>query len=326
MSEVDEGPPKYDVAISFLARDELVARELHDLLVGLNVFFFPRKQEELAGTDGLESMRAPFVGARLVVVLFRAPWGETNWTRVEQTAITDRCLKQGWKGLLFVQLDGTSALPAWLPETHVRFAIEQYGIEQLAGAVKMRVQELGGHISKATALDKARQVRRDADLIADQRSLFRDTGWINSSLHRHIEDVMRTVVALVDDINRELGSGHVAIAEGRRCIIRDGRVSLNVGWRQSIANSVEDEAELIAADFNGPLYMPSERMMTVFPPREIKRLTFTPSLSLAREICWRQRGGKPSLLSGDDLAQQIVTLFLELVARADRGQVEFAYT
>ena len=50
--------PKYDVAISFLAEDISIAQAMHDKLsVGLDVFFFPRNQEELAGTIGLESMR-----------------------------------------------------------------------------------------------------------------------------------------------------------------------------------------------------------------------------------------------------------------------------
>ena len=97
---------RYDVAISFLARDEPIAVEFYSKLAdGLNVFFFPRNQEELAGSDGLESMRAPFLDARVVVVLFRAPWGETPWTRVEQTAMTDRALQEGWDFILFVMLN-----------------------------------------------------------------------------------------------------------------------------------------------------------------------------------------------------------------------------
>jgi hypothetical protein len=48
--------PKYDVAISFLSKDSHTAAALNDRLSeGLNVFFFPRRQEELAGTEGLES-------------------------------------------------------------------------------------------------------------------------------------------------------------------------------------------------------------------------------------------------------------------------------
>ena len=43
--------PTYDVAISFLVRDESIAAEMNRLLSqGLKVFFFPHKQEELAGT------------------------------------------------------------------------------------------------------------------------------------------------------------------------------------------------------------------------------------------------------------------------------------
>jgi hypothetical protein len=36
-------------------------------LGGLNVFFYPHKQEDLIGSNGLESMRAPFLGARVSV-------------------------------------------------------------------------------------------------------------------------------------------------------------------------------------------------------------------------------------------------------------------
>ena len=63
--------PKYDVAISFLTKDGSVAAALNEKLSeGLSVFFFPRRQEELAGTDGLESMRQPFLeDSRVMVVL-----------------------------------------------------------------------------------------------------------------------------------------------------------------------------------------------------------------------------------------------------------------
>jgi hypothetical protein len=118
---IDE--PKYDVAISFLSKDEPTGAALHDRLSdGLEVFFYPRSQEELAGTDGLETMRRPFIDeSRVTVVLYREPWGKTPWTRVEQTAIQERCLNHGWHSLFFMTLDKTSAIPIWLPQNHVRF-------------------------------------------------------------------------------------------------------------------------------------------------------------------------------------------------------------
>lgn len=89
-----ETPPKYDVAISFLSEDEPIATALHARLSsGLTVFYYPRSQEELAGTDGLESMRQPFLDeTRVAVVLYKERWGKTPWTRVEETAIKDGCL------------------------------------------------------------------------------------------------------------------------------------------------------------------------------------------------------------------------------------------
>src|SRR3978361_2041749 len=121
-----EREPIYDVAISFLARDQSIAGALADRLSEtLKVFYFPRAQEALAGTDGLESMRTPFVSdSRIAVILCREPWGETEWTRLEESAIKDGCLQRGWPTLLFVQLDKAGKLPVWLPHTHVRFVFD----------------------------------------------------------------------------------------------------------------------------------------------------------------------------------------------------------
>ena len=124
---------KYDVAISFLASDEPIAKDLYSRLEGLNVFFFPRNQEELAGTDGLESMRSPFINSRVAVVLLRDRWGNTPWTGVEAQAIEDQCLQTQYRGLLFVQLEKTARHPKWLPQTHVRFNMSDFGMERSLG-------------------------------------------------------------------------------------------------------------------------------------------------------------------------------------------------
>ena len=56
----------YNVAISFLVADEPIAKSLFDLLEGsgLRVFFFPRPGEKIAGTNGMETIRAPFLRLR----------------------------------------------------------------------------------------------------------------------------------------------------------------------------------------------------------------------------------------------------------------------
>jgi hypothetical protein len=75
--------PKYDVAISFLSRDEPTAAALHEhLSEGLEVFFYPRSQEDLAGTNGLESMKEPFADNSRVSYYFGS--------------LGDKLLGQGW--------------------------------------------------------------------------------------------------------------------------------------------------------------------------------------------------------------------------------------
>jgi hypothetical protein len=89
-----ENDEKYDVAISVLVQDVALAQSLYDKLSeGLRVFFFPRSQEDLAGTDGLESMRVAFKNDSLLnVVLYPERWGNTPWTAVEAAAVKDSCL------------------------------------------------------------------------------------------------------------------------------------------------------------------------------------------------------------------------------------------
>ena len=75
----------YDVAFSFLARDEPIANQLNDLVQErLKTFLYSKHQEEIAGTDGEKAFNEVFGDqARIVVVLYRSGWGKTAWTRIE---------------------------------------------------------------------------------------------------------------------------------------------------------------------------------------------------------------------------------------------------
>jgi hypothetical protein len=108
--------PIYDVAISFLYQDIALAQALYDeLSKTLEVFFFPRNQEELARTDGLDSMRAPFRSqSRLNLVLYRPKWGHTPWTGVEEVAVKESCLATSFKSVFFFVIEPTQEIPPWV--------------------------------------------------------------------------------------------------------------------------------------------------------------------------------------------------------------------
>jgi len=148
--------PKDDIAISFLSKDVRTAEALHERLSqNLKVFFYPRSQEELAGTDGMVTMKEPFLKSRLTVVLYRKDWGLTPWTRVEQTAIQERCLASGWGGLFFIVLDRNDPIPTWLPNNYVRFNWEDFGLDEAVGAIKARALEQGAEPSRLTPAKRA---------------------------------------------------------------------------------------------------------------------------------------------------------------------------
>ena len=155
--------PLYDVAISFLRRDEPLALELESKLsANLKVFVYSKKQDQSAGTDGMESFREVFRSeSRLNVVLFRTGWGETRFTRVELAAIKDRCFAEGWDGL-FVMLESGQQPPPWLPEMNIRLDYSLYGLDQLIGAIKTRVQKLGGLLHKEDAVTRARRAEAES--------------------------------------------------------------------------------------------------------------------------------------------------------------------
>ena len=159
----------YDVAISFLSGDEPLALKLYEKLSeGLSVFLYSKKQEQLAGTDGLESFRQAFFSkSLLIVVLYRDGWGQTRWTAVEELAIKERMFNGGWHSLLFVMLDQQSKYPAWLPETHIRLDYTRFA-DNLVGASTLRVIELGGKLKIETALEKARRMEAVAKAQAER--------------------------------------------------------------------------------------------------------------------------------------------------------------
>jgi hypothetical protein len=319
--------PKYDVAISFLAKDEVIAKDLYDRLSEVfKVFYFPHNQEELVGTNGLESMREPFFDSRVVVVLYRDPWGKTPWTGVEETAIGERCLKQGWPGLVFVNLDQTSVTPKWVPTTHVRFGMQAYGMEGLVGVIKARVQEHGGKLVPANAMTEMARIQREANFLADREALMRDRRWIEGTVHANIKQSLQDVIALMEKANTDHEFNILGKADGTVCVMRSGFVSIGVGWHQPIFNRVDDddhhgECFLRASEFSGTLILPGERAWVMHQPTELKRHKFRVDVSDTRELIWKE-SGKKTVIAAPMLADHIMRIFLDLLSRANRGKVQ----
>jgi hypothetical protein len=313
---------KFDVAISFLNRDEPLAVELHDRLSEyLSVFVYSKHQESLAGTDGLDSFRAAFRSdSRLIVVLYRDGWGDTPWTRVEETAIKERVLADGWDCLFFVMLERTASPPKWLPKTYLRFNFEEYGIEQAVGAIKTRLQEIGGTLKPLDVLQQAKTVERRAAFFAERERLF--------TSHEGVQAFRQVVVSLFEHVEQRIAeinsSTSVKARVGRTasaCIVTNGRVSLVLSWHPRAANRLDD-SPLIVREFNAAVLLPGERGTYLREPLEISESRYQPELSMGGAWCWVREAKPKEHLTSDQVGDICVSSFLRLVDMVASGKLE----
>lgn len=313
----------FDVAISFLVADEKLASAIRSKLGGLKVFFYPHNQEELMGTNGLESMRAPFLSARVNVVLYRERYGKTPWTGVELAAVQDSCLQTGFRGLLFVQLDKQDRKPDWLPDTHIRCVFGDFTIDQLVGAIKNKVQELGGMIQRADAMSEARRVKQEAEYLADRNAMMRDRRWIEGTVHRLLREAFQNV----EDLAKRANNHGVQIACGfdsyKKCVMRSGLVSLGCYWRQPIFNDVganpHGDCYLAIVEWSGPQLLPGERGWFTHEPRLVREHRIKVDVNECRNLVWLD--GEEQI-EPERLADHIVTILMGLISKANRGEID----
>jgi hypothetical protein len=133
---------EFDVAFSFLQEDEPLVKEVGDRIRDrAKVFLYSEQQKKLIANDGVDAFSQVFrMEARVVVILYREPWGKTKWTRIEETAIKSRQLDEGFKFLVVVSLDGTH--PVWYPDTWIWGDLQRYGIDGLASVIENRIQRV----------------------------------------------------------------------------------------------------------------------------------------------------------------------------------------
>jgi hypothetical protein len=314
----------HDIAISFLSGDEPLAVRIHDELTEkLSVFVYSKRQEQLAGTDGLESFRKAFLSdARLVVVLYRDGWGKTRWTAVEELAIKDRIFDGGWNSLLFVMLDEKATPPAWLPKTHIRFNYGSYG-DDLIGAIKMRAQGLGSSLKVETATERAKRAQsiellraeRDRMLLANGSAAVRaEHQALRVQLDRKISDIQKELTT----IRLEYG------ADSHEYVIRTEAISLNFYLH---ATAPATQSRIVIQRFDAPLILPSDRSRRMFlpgeSPRMISKEEFFFDYDTACGWCWRkrERGSQETLLSTVSLAEYLLKCVFDIHEQLKAGKI-----
>jgi len=306
---------EFDAAISFLSQDAGFAERLKDAIgPSLNVFVYSRNQETVAATDGMDSFHTVFrQRARLSVVLYRTGWGNTQWTGVEEVAIKDRCLATKYRSLALVNLDA-SKTPDWVPDSYIYLDAAAYSVEQLAGVIKSRCQDLGSTIRKVSLADRAAQVEKQRAFDAETVRLLEGgtAEWIQArdALTNAVEAEARKVAE---------GTGWV-IACGPGALIGGFAViaasqSLQIKEVERYANTARN-AYLEVREYDSKLLVerPGERYTATGPLEVVLttrvKIRRTPSMGW----CWEMDG---KTRSAEHTAEAIVEKLV------DRVEAEF---
>jgi hypothetical protein len=193
---------QYDVAFSFVAQDEALATELDELLSPrVRTFLYSKKQEQLGGTDGEATFNAVFgQQSRIVVILHRAAWGETPWTRIEATAIRNRAMDHGYDFALFIPLDKPPNLPNWVPRNRLWIGLERWGVAAAAAVIEARIHDQGGAPREESLEERAARQARALEFKAERDHSLRSHAGIEA-FRRESKSLSAAIKHGVDRIN-----------------------------------------------------------------------------------------------------------------------------
>jgi hypothetical protein len=312
-------PYEYDVAFSFHSIDEGLAEQLNDLLQDrCKTFLYSKRQEVLVGTDGEQRFNSVFgVGARCVVVFYRKEWGETPFTRIEQTAIRNRAFTAGYDFTIVIPTETPPSVPPWLPKTRLWYGLSRFGLEGAAAVVEARVQELGGEPRIESVQDRAARLQRVEDF-KKARKRFQDSaegvgraneafGLLTEKLQADAAGIVATNVSLTSLKVRKI-QDYWLISGLRVCVV--------VSWQMRYNNSL-DGSVLRADTYTGVPRLPG-LIPDMDEPRRLARAEFNYELIGSDRQAFVERAGKKRTFSPEELSDYLLRAYMDAAERYER--------
>jgi hypothetical protein len=323
MKNSDTHPPVpdyVDAAFSLLAGDAEVAERLRDILVTkMRVFLWSDAQKDIAGKNGVAVFTELYEKrASLVVVLYRAGYGQTNWTRVEETAITSKLVHSGWKHVLIVSLDGTK--PSWAPASQLWFGLKQFGEEALADVIAARFHDLGSAPQPETIIERAGRVGTDREARkAAERWRNSDQGVLEAQAE--VERLWKLLAQKVSGINAAQSAIRIDLRTSPDQVrhLRVDSAWTTMSWWLRYANVLSGSRLYVAE------YAISKSSRSFVDPETQPPLAetyFLPFLDWrTNEIVWRERDGSDPDVATDPghSTERLVDVLLGQLMDRDGG-------
>jgi hypothetical protein len=244
---------EYDVAFSFCHEDELLATQLNELICDrYKTFIYYEQQQRLSGKDGEVEFKRVFSSeARVVVILYRKKWGETQFTRYECEAIRERGAEHGYDFTLLVPTEKEILLPAWFPKYRLWHLLERYGIEGAASVIESRIQENNGIIKEENAEEKAKRLQRKILFEAQKRNFLYSTNGVEAATQER-----ETLFSIIEDIadkstNKEIGLNFIVKRSDEYCNFFNQDFCIHITWNLTYRDSLYNSS--LQAELTKPL-------------------------------------------------------------------------
>jgi hypothetical protein len=231
---------KYDVAFSLVSGDEPLAQQIADLLSDrYKMFLYTERQRELAGTDGEVTFKSIFAReSRFVVVLHRARWGQTPWTRMEEEAIRGRAYEEGYDFVKFIPLDEKPSLPQYLPKTQLWINALRLGAKGAASVIEARLEELGAISRREDAVDRAARLERAINY-EKRREMFASSPAGVSASDASFEAIALAVESKIAEIKARGVSVSFSTKRERNAVVVLGLSrGMRIHWVRQYANTL----------------------------------------------------------------------------------------
>ena len=301
---------KYDIAFSFLQRDEELAFKIsNELSARLTTFIYSEKQKELAGRDGEILFNKIFGNeSHVVIVFYRPDWGNTPWTRIEQTAIRNRGFQKGYDFVFFIVIEPDVVVPEWIPKSQLWYNYPRFGVDGITASIENKLQTMGVDTRPPTIEEKAFLLNNQLTKARSQKEFLNSEKVIPvadneaSNLYKITTEQYQNISRENSELRGELNND----SSGLR--IKLFGFLLHVHWRRYYNNSLNNSAlnvwlsEIDRNQFNwDPQY------------RFIVKHEFDFSMSISDDYGWRNKTSHERFFSSKELAEYALSLLINKV-------------
>jgi len=302
---------KYEVAFSFLRKDEEFACRINVLLRDrLETFFSFRKKQVIAGSDDAETYHEVLgFQARIVVLLYREGWGQTPETQMEESVLRDRAHEDGYDFILAIPLEIPPSIPKWLPRRQIWVGLDRWGIEGAASVIEARVQQAGGTPFEETPLERARRIECEiASEEARRMFLHSEQGVI--SAEAELLKVFDEIEKIPEEIAEKIPKMMTRTERNKTHFVMSARgFSLELDWFLQRSNTLEDSS-LHLVLWKGVISISG---VGFEKPRALEKLKLIFDRSPAGQLGWRRSKGNTMFLSSGELAEECVRILLDKI-------------